>query len=171
MDCGSWSLGLFSKTHLLEVGRTQNQETMALWTLVTVDLFYFYHVWWPAWIGIAFGWGSGHIWLHTTLEGPWPHHMILEVCWDNLWTLCFGLSQFHGHGSWLVCEVYPRPLIAWKLGLTTCTRGPKFEVPSTTWMPTWQHFSEVRGLGLVLKVGSGKKLGPSSQHKSYGHMK
>ena len=21
------------------------------------------------------------------------------------WTLPFGLSQFHGHGSWLVCEV------------------------------------------------------------------
>ena len=31
--------------------------------------------------------------------------MILEVCWDSLWTLSFGLSQFHGHGSWLVCEV------------------------------------------------------------------
>ena len=31
--------------------------------------------------------------------------MMLEVCWDSLWTLSFGLSQFHGHGSWLVCEV------------------------------------------------------------------
>jgi hypothetical protein len=31
--------------------------------------------------------------------------MILEVCWDGLWTLSLGLSQFHGHGSWLVCEV------------------------------------------------------------------
>ena len=31
--------------------------------------------------------------------------MILEVCWDGLWSLSFGLSQFHGHGSWLVCEV------------------------------------------------------------------
>ena len=31
--------------------------------------------------------------------------MILEVCWDGLWTLSFGLSHFHGHGSWLVCEV------------------------------------------------------------------
>jgi hypothetical protein len=30
---------------------------------------------------------------------------ILEVCWDGFWTLSFGLSQFHGHGSWLVCEV------------------------------------------------------------------
>ena len=25
--------------------------------------------------------------------------------WDGLWTLSFGLSQFHGHGSWLMCEV------------------------------------------------------------------
>ena len=31
--------------------------------------------------------------------------MILEVCWDGLWTLSFGLSQFHGHSSWLVCVV------------------------------------------------------------------
>ena len=30
---------------------------------------------------------------------------ILEVFWDNLWTLSFGLSQFHGHDSWLVYEV------------------------------------------------------------------
>jgi hypothetical protein len=32
-------------------------------------------------------------------------YMSLEVCWDGLWTLSFGLSQFHGHGTWLVCEV------------------------------------------------------------------
>ena len=31
--------------------------------------------------------------------------MILEVFWDGLWTLSFGISQFHGHGSWLACEV------------------------------------------------------------------
>jgi hypothetical protein len=31
--------------------------------------------------------------------------MNLEVSWDGPWTLSFGLSQFHGHGSWLVCEV------------------------------------------------------------------
>ena len=30
--------------------------------------------------------------------------MILEVSWDGLWTLSFGLSQFHGRGSWVVCE-------------------------------------------------------------------
>ena len=32
--------------------------------------------------------------------------MVLEVSWGSLWTLSFGLSQFHGHSSWpLVCEV------------------------------------------------------------------
>jgi len=30
--------------------------------------------------------------------------MILEVSWDNLWTLSFGLSQFLRHGSCLMCE-------------------------------------------------------------------
>ena len=30
-----------SENHLLEVGLTQKQETMALWMLTTVDLFYF----------------------------------------------------------------------------------------------------------------------------------
>jgi hypothetical protein len=35
--------------------------------------------------------GPRHIWLHTTLEGPWPHYIILEVCWDGLWTLSFDL--------------------------------------------------------------------------------
>jgi hypothetical protein len=29
------------KNHLLKVGLTQNQETMALWTLTTIDLVYF----------------------------------------------------------------------------------------------------------------------------------
>jgi len=31
--------------------------------------------------------------------------MILEVCWEDLWALSFGLSQLRGQGSWLVCEV------------------------------------------------------------------
>jgi len=31
--------------------------------------------------------------------------MSLEVSWDGLWTLSFGLSQFHGLDSWVVCEV------------------------------------------------------------------
>ena len=41
MDHVSWSLGLFSTNHLLEVALTQNWETMALRTLTTVDLLCF----------------------------------------------------------------------------------------------------------------------------------
>jgi hypothetical protein len=29
----------------------------------------------------------------------------LEVSWDDLWTFSYGLSQYHGRDSWLVCEV------------------------------------------------------------------
>jgi hypothetical protein len=54
---------------------------MELQTLTPADLFYFImgeDVVWIEFIEIAFGWGPGHIWLHITLEGPWPHYMILE---------------------------------------------------------------------------------------------
>jgi light-regulated signal transduction histidine kinase (bacteriophytochrome) len=37
--------------------------------------------------------------------------MMLEVCWDDLKTLSIRLSQFHGHGSLLVCEVALRYLM------------------------------------------------------------
>ena len=65
----------------------------------------FYHVWGPVWTKIhwrTFDWRSGHIWLHTTFEGMLSYYMLLEVSWDGLWKLYFGLSQFHVHGSWLV---------------------------------------------------------------------
>jgi hypothetical protein len=92
--------------HLLEVslGLTQNRETMTLQTLTAVGLFYFVMCDDPQkykFVEI----GPDHIWLHTELEDPWPYYMSLEVFWDGLWTLSFGLSQFHGHGSWLMCEV------------------------------------------------------------------
>ena len=96
------------KNHLLEVDLTQNRETMALRMLTTIVLFYFIMCTNPRewkFIEIAVGWRPGHVWLHTTLEGPWPHCVILDVDWDGLWTLSFGLSQSHGHGIWLVCEV------------------------------------------------------------------
>ena len=40
MEHVSWSLGLFSQIHLLEVGLPQKRETMALPMLTTADLFY-----------------------------------------------------------------------------------------------------------------------------------
>ena len=54
---------------------------------------------------MAFGWRSCQIWLHTTLEGPWPNYVILEVSWDSFWTLLGGSHKFHGHGSWFMCGV------------------------------------------------------------------
>jgi hypothetical protein len=41
MDHVSWSLGLISNNHLLEVGLTHYQETMTLQMLTTISLFYF----------------------------------------------------------------------------------------------------------------------------------
>ena len=69
----------------------------------------FYHVWGPTWIDIH--WNS--IWLRVrshvnfTLHLKVRDHMILEVPWDNLWTLPFGLSQF----SWsrLLARVWSGP--------------------------------------------------------------
>jgi hypothetical protein len=55
--------------------------------------------------------------------------MICEVCWDGPWTLSFGLSQSHGHGSWLVCEVAlsggcgpASPIQAHERGVPSCFR-------------------------------------------------
>ena len=76
----TWSI---FQNHLLEVGLTQNRETTTLWTLTTVDAFYLIMCEDPReqkFIEIAFGWGPSHIWLHTTLEGPWPHYMIFGGC-------------------------------------------------------------------------------------------
>ena len=112
---------------------TKNQETMALWMLTTVGLFHFimredsceYKF-----IEIAFGWGTGYIWLHTTFEGLCAHDMILEMSWGGLQTLSFGLSQLHGHGSWLVCEV---ALTAIKLWADSCPNRTKIFVRSQLW--------------------------------------
>ena len=96
------------KNHLLELSLTQNRETMTLRTLTTLIYSILIMCEDPhehKLIEVAFDWEPGHIWLHTSLKGPWPHYMILEVCWDGLWTLSFGLSQFRGHGSCLVCQV------------------------------------------------------------------
>ena len=108
MDHVLWSLGFFFLKLPLECrpntkpGDHDNPNARNHWFIR------FYHVWGLTWIEIH----CNSIWLrtrshmtHTTLEGPWPDSMILEVCWDGLWTLSFRLSQFHGHGSWLTWEV------------------------------------------------------------------
>ena len=93
------------RNHLLEVSLTQNRETMALPTLITVGLFYLYHVWGPAWKEVH--WNS--IWLrarsHTTshytwgsvttlhgLGGVWGRHLdTLPLSSHNFTVTAFGL--------------------------------------------------------------------------------
>jgi hypothetical protein len=62
MDHVSWSLGLFSINHLLEVNPPQNWETMALWMLTIVKLFYLIVVTDP----------QGVVWSHMW-PGPQPN--------------------------------------------------------------------------------------------------
>jgi hypothetical protein len=69
-----------------------------------------YHVRGPAWIEIH--WIS--MWLRVrshmashTLQGSWPHYMILEVCWDGLWTLFFWALTISW--SWLLARVWSGP--------------------------------------------------------------
>jgi hypothetical protein len=76
--------------------------------LVSWSLELFCHMWEPTWIDIY--WNS--IWLrvrsHMTSLYTWGSMTTLHDCGGVLgWPLdtFFGLSQFHGHGSWLVCEV------------------------------------------------------------------
>jgi len=61
---------------------------------------------WMLWLFRVRSHIRSHMTSHYTWGSvQWPHYMISEVSWDGLWKLSFGLSQFHGHGSWLVCEV------------------------------------------------------------------
>jgi hypothetical protein len=97
------------KNHLLEVGLTQNRETKALWTLTIVGFILFYHVWGLTWIENSL---NRHL-----VEGLVTYDFILHLrvrdhttwLWRCVGTalghFSFGLSQFHGHDSWLVCEV------------------------------------------------------------------
>ena len=98
-----------SKTNL-EVDLTQNRETTALWTLNAVDLFYF--------IMCEEGPHDRKSSKEHLVEGPVTNDFTLHlrihdhIAWfwgcvgtTALGHFSFGLSQFHGHGSWLVCEV------------------------------------------------------------------
>ena len=70
------------KNHFLEVGLTQDWDTIALRILTTIDLLCFImceDLLGFKFIEMAFDWGPSHIWPHTTLEDPWPHCMIMEV--------------------------------------------------------------------------------------------
>ena len=65
------------KNHLLEVGLSQNRETMALWTLITIDLFFFHHVWRP--VSVDIHWNC--IWMRV------QSHMTSHYIWGSVTTL------------------------------------------------------------------------------------
>ena len=72
----------------------------------------FHHARQPAWIKNSLKYNhlvEGPITYDFTLHLRVRDHTTWFWTWssDGLWTLSFGLSQFHGHGSWLVCEVAP----------------------------------------------------------------
>ena len=145
MDHFSWSLGLFSKTTSwgrpnTKPGEHGTPNAHNHWFILS------YHVWGPAWtkkfIEIAFDWRHGHIWLHTTLEDPWPRYMILERCLGT----AFGYFLLGSHNfmvaalgscvkwplSWgLVCQEVchetlqsSHPIIKWHLFDSTSTPIP-----------------------------------------------
>jgi hypothetical protein len=96
------------KNHLSEVGLTQNRKTMILWMLTTVDLLYFIvceelH----EWKFIETPLVEGLVTYDFTLQSKVHDHTTRcwRVCWDGLLTHSFGLPQFCGHDSWLVCRV------------------------------------------------------------------
>ena len=119
------------KNHLLEVGVAQNREPMALRMLTTVDFILVYHVWGPACIEIH--WNSIWLraWLHMASHYTWGPVTTVHDLGGVLgqpWTLSFGLSQIHGHGSSLVCEValnFPNSLHEFHFYPQTCQAWPR----------------------------------------------
>ena len=97
------------KTHLLEVGLLQHRKTMALQNLTAVHLLYYIMCEDPTFIK-KIHWSSIWLkaWSHMTSHYTWGHVTTLydfgSVLGQPLNT-SLGLSQFHGHSSWLMCEV------------------------------------------------------------------
>jgi hypothetical protein len=92
----------------LEVGLTQQPGDHGTLNAHNRWFILFYHVWGPAWIKIDWNSIWLRVWLHMTSHHTWGSVTTLHDCggvWDGLLTLSFGLSRFHGHSSWLVCEV------------------------------------------------------------------
>jgi hypothetical protein len=93
------------KDYLLKVGLTQNRETMTFWNLTTIAFFLCEH---PTWIAIHWHNIWLNVWSHGTSHYNWGLVTTLHDFGSFLrWSMntSFGLSQIHGHSSWLVCEV------------------------------------------------------------------
>jgi hypothetical protein len=103
------------KKHLLEVGLTQNRETMALRTLTSVGLFYFYHVWEPAWTKIH--WNG--IWLRA-----WSH-MTSHYTWTSVTTP----HAFEGVSGRSLDTFFWALTISWSRLLAHVWSGPYYMLP------------------------------------------
>jgi len=97
------------KNHLLEVGLTQNRETVTLQNLTSCWFGIFCHVWGPCTDKVSLN----SIWLrarpHMTSHNTWGPVTTLHDFGSALGQASrhffLGSQYFHGHGSWLVCEV------------------------------------------------------------------
>ena len=149
---------------------------LKLRTLTTIDNFHSIMVENPAWIEIR--WNS--IWLRARsrmLEGPWPHYMMLEVCWDGrFWTISFGLSQFHGHGSWLVCEPEVLKLLSQLVACWNREFPYSFHEQSTLsvnnnqltpWLPSLTSYSLAGPVKVVIILNTKKLSGAVKSAREY----
>jgi hypothetical protein len=63
---------------------------------------------------------------------------------DGLWILSFGLSQFHGHGSWLMCEVTLRAALHLEAGPIPLEADCMKCQPFWGWrLASISHYSEI----------------------------
>jgi hypothetical protein len=128
------------KNHHLEVGLTQNRETMALWMLTTIGLLCFYHVWGPKWIEIL--WNS--IWLRAQL------HVTSNYSWGFVMTL----HDFGGVLGQLLNTFFWALTISWSRLLARVWSGPNWEY--LTWV--WELFGSCKGTKRLLGRDMSKYL-------------
>ena len=71
----SWQSSLEGRPNT-KIGDNGTLNVIKRWFLFCFIMCEDPHEW--KFVEIVFGWGRGHVWLHTTLEGPWSYYMILE---------------------------------------------------------------------------------------------
>ena len=110
MDLFSWSLGLFSQNHLLEIGLPQNRETMALRNLITLNLLYCIMCEDSTWIEIHWKW---HL-VEGRVKYDFTPHLRAHDHITWFWK-CLGMAFGHFFGaltiswSWLLVHVWSGP--------------------------------------------------------------
>ena len=111
MTSGSYFMVIWTifGNHLLEVGLTPILGDHGTPNAHNHWFTLFCHVWGSAWIEIPWN----NILVEALVTYDFTRHLRVRdhstwfrrVSCNGLWTLSFGLSHFHGHGSLLMCEV------------------------------------------------------------------